>query len=307
MANEMEKLNTEEFVIDIQDHERQKHILASTVNSYVVQQQSEINCHRQVINEMKQRYFESMLLKFHRVNSITDGSSSHAVLNIPLQNITSEQHRALEVVKLLRCNEIAEMQRNINQATNDGKSWSIDLLGVNGKNLNWLYDSSVNGIMLEASSRENIIDGADNAIDINQGNWFKVQCLLYPTLAVRTKCQRISQVYLLRQNRREMITSFHEKFVKIKVDKQNATMQINSALARIEEMTKTKNKHGHHGAINEDIGPENFEMNTPTVSKKASHNESNTSMMTPTTERALREMMGGSLESASVSVRRNIL
>ncbi len=306
MANEMEKLNTEEFIIDIQEDEHQKHILASTVASYVEQQKSEINCHRQVIKEMKQRYFDSMLLKFHRVNHITDGSSSHAVLNIPLQRLTPEQHRALEVVKLLRYNEISEMQRNMNQSTNEGESWSIDLLGVHGQNLNWLYDSSVNGIMLGASSREDIIDGTDNTIDVNEGNCFKVQCLLYPTLAVRTKCQRISQVYLLRQNRRDMITSFHEKFAKIKADKQIAIVQINSTLARIEEITKTKIiKHGHHGSINEDIGPENFEMKAPTASKEASHNESNTSMMTPTTERALIDTMGVSLEAAPVSVRRN--
>jgi hypothetical protein len=292
MANEMEKLNTEEFVIDIQENERQKHFLASMVNSHVVQQTSKINSHRQVINEMKQQYFGSMLLKFHRVHSIRDGSSSYAVVNIPLQSLTSEQHRVLQVVKLLRCNEIAEMQRNINQATNDGKSWSIDLLGVNGKSFNWLYDSSVDVIMPGASSSE----------DINEGSCVKAQYLLYPTLAVRTKCQRITQVYLLRQSRRDMITSFHEKFINIKFHKQNAIEQINSALARIEEMTKTKNQHAHHRLINEDFGPENFEIKAPMIPKNSVHNESNSSMMTPTTKRALIDMFG-SLESVPVSNR----
>lgn len=294
-ANDLERLNEKQLIIDLQQNEIQEEIAASKIQAHIDKLKGEGIKNQMQFEEIKGRYLESMQYKFCRVHSLIDGPSTFSINSFPLHLQSSKEKRVFEIIYTLRCNEISEIQRNVYRASRNAKCWSTHLVDTRSKDFTNVYD-------VFHDDHNNDIEDNDEYFDIKMDKGFSYSRLLYPYLAVRTKCQRIIQVYLLCQANRDAVVSFNEGLERMKIRKQQLIVDIESAIAKIEAMTENVNLTIQQYPINEDIYPEDFDETNLYISKKitSSNSVSDFSMVDPKLQRALDDMMNGSLKAVTV-------
>ena len=304
-ADDLEKLDQEELIIDLSEDKRRRHEIALKVKSHLAEIKSQNENNLKATNQIRQQHIEAMAYKFHSISDISYSPSGFSVSNFPLRSLTDGEKRVLRIVKVLRSNEIAEMQRNINRTSQKGKCWSTHLYNLSGKNPNYIFDISVNNNEKDGTKQHNNIDEDEynDFFDVKQIGSLKLPHLLYPSLALRSNSQRITQILLLRHTGRDIAGCYNEQFMKLKSHKDMVISRVSAASERIDEITKELGcTTVFKGVSNDhDITPETYDLQKTAFIKESPDTQTNIESMTPTSQRALMEMMDATLDVKTVS------
>jgi hypothetical protein len=302
-ANDLEKLEQEEFIIDLNEDKQRKDNITAKVKSHLTEIQSQIEINKKIAKEIREQHLEVMMYKYHSISDLSSAetASSSCFPNFPVRYQTEAEKRTLKIVKLLRTNEITEMQRNINRTSQKGKCWSTHIYNNPGRNPNYIFDVSMSS-KKKSTNQDYISDDDEDFIEIEESANLHVSQMLYPPLAIRSNYQRITQQSLMQHNGRGIAICFNEQFMNLKNEKDAVMTQINADSERITEITKELGCTSTFKGISshEDISPETYDMPEKNFNNESSHNKINIESMTPASKRALMDMMNGTLEVKTV-------
>ncbi len=303
-ADDLHKLSVEEFVIDLSEDKRQKDIIASKVKSRLAEIQSQCDLDKKVVKDLRKQHLENMTCKFHSITEISDDHPTSSISNLPYRSLTDKEERTLRIVKLLRTNEMLEMHRNPNR-TSKGKCWSIHLYNTSRKNPSYIFEvssSSEKTSLNQDYSNDEEDDDHNVLFESTEGTVINCHQLLYPSLAIRSRCQRITQMCLLRHTGRDIAANLNSNFTRIKDQKETAIIQIHSASDRISEITKELGCSSTFTKLptNVDVSPDTYDVQETYISNESLDSKGGIESMDPTSQRALVHMMNGTLEVETV-------
>lgn len=293
-ADNIEKMDKTELLIDLDEDQKRREKIEYEITEQKQLIQSSNKSGRQKALEFKHNHIQLMQFPYQNIGSISEDQGIVFVPNIPLQCLSKEETRILDMIKIMRCNEMSEMKRNINRTSNNSKAWSSCILN-DKKDANYIFDP-----LLRFKEKKG---DDDDVFDTKHGIAYQPHHLLYTTTAIKTTHQRVTQMILLRHSNRDMVAGFNNLHVQLKNIKNAMISKLESAYDRVSIITNnlgcvsTIQKPGRTN----DICLERLEIDFYNASQTTGATNEDTTLVKSNFQRGLIDMMDGGVDNVKVS------
>lgn len=298
--DEKDRLKKEELIVDLTDDKVQREKINLSVQSYLEKVQCLHDKDKGALDKIRSEHIENRDTKFHRMSSVLYSSDSFSVVNFPMKRLNEQEKRALKIMGSLRRNEIVEMQRNTIRASNNGLSWSTYI-----QNSSIASDCLIDDIhkCFDQVKLSKTKTDEGNLFDFCQNSPVEAFRLLYPTLALRTKSQKLTQMFFFRHATRDLMATFNVKFKGVRDKKDKSMIQIHANLDRINDLAKDLgvvpifNKH----QIVEDEKSDICDGTGKSLTSADANVEQKSASMSETSKRGIKSILGRQFNIGMVS------
>ena len=214
------------FVIDLEADKKKRTAIASKVDSYREGLISRAATDGKISSSLIKSHIESMQDPFHRMYEV-DQSPKSSVCSFPLLSLSERDQRRINYVKLLRLNEIADMERREGFPVPKGERpyERTYIFGLND------VENGRDGNKDDSTHSDDGIE-EQRSIVVAQDKYSSF-ALMYPPEAIRTRHRRQIQLCPSQVASRAAASRFNDTFLTLTSDKESLQKELNNIMGRI--------------------------------------------------------------------------